>query len=474
MRGARATALAALIAAAGQIALAEDRALVIGIDDYPGLTLATPPGSAVSDAEAFAAFLTQHQGFESDQITLLTDAQATSEAIMTVLIEKLIGETAPGDRAVVYFAGLGSRSVGTQGLPVLLAHDAPDLLGNVPADAIADILDLIPDHEVTVVIDAAFDMPDPDLPGIATPRAAPHSFPASTMLAPFGTGEAPRAIWNASAPGEAAWESGGQGVFTKAFIEGLGTLSADANDNGSVTNAELLTFLRARSQDWCAASGQCDALTPNFSGPVQDAPFVQTTAAPIAPPREKNVLPVSTLEEQSLTYNDLLGFVTDLFTPSNDAQLRLAMSRDGPLRIGESVSFTVDAARDGMLVLLDVNPNGELAQIYPSTLSVEGATQMTAGARLVIPSGNSANDVPLRIRVSEPHGRGFLLALFVEGDLPRLTALLPKNLSGGPIPNAGQYLYEIAQDLLKLQAGEAGTVATEWSATYLPYEILPN
>ena len=77
------------------------------------------------------------------------------------------------------------------------------------------------------------------------------------------------------------------------------------------------------------------------------------------------------------------------------------------------------------------------------------------------------------IRVTEPAGAGFLLGLFIEDELPRLTAVLPENLAGGPVPNAGQYLYEIAQDLLRLQADGSASSATEWSATYLPYEIIP-
>lgn len=480
--------LAALIVGTSQPALAADRALVIGINDYPGLTLATPLTSAKADAESFAAFLQEHQGFAPDEITVLTNAQATSEAIIAALIEKLIGETHPGDRAVFYFAGLGARKADPGGVDedgmkeVLLAYDAPDLLGQIPRDAIADMLDLISEHEVTVVIDAAFDPPDPDLPGAATSRATAFEFnnlaQASFSEAPFGSGNFERAVWNAAAPGQPAWEAGGRGVFSKAFIEGLSTGAADANGNGTVTNAELLKFLRDRSEVWCSASSQCAGsgprLTPHFSGPVQGVVFSKPTPDPAPPERTENVLPVSTLEEEALTYNDTLGFVTDLFTPSNAAELQLALSTDGPLRIGDTVSFKVDASRDGTLVLLDINPNGELAQVYPSSLSRDGATKMTAGAQLVIPSGKSASGAPLRMRVTEPHGQGFLLGLFVEGDLPRLTALLPENLSGGPIPNAGQYLYEIAQDLLKLQAGDGGNASTEWSATYLPYEILPN
>ena len=47
--------------------------------------------------------------------------------------------------------------------------------------------------------------------------------------------------------------------------------------------------------------------------------------------------------------------------------------------------------------------------------------------------------------------------------------MLPQNIKGGPIPNAGQYLYGLSQELLALQADSADPI--RWSATYLPYHI---
>lgn len=468
-----------------------DRAVVIGIGEYPELNHPVMLDGPGNDAKAFRDFLVESQGFAADEVTLLINAQASSEAITTAMIDKLISETTPDDRVVFYFAGLGARvpdpSVNDgDGLKeVILAYDAPSVLGNIPRDAIGDILDVIPDHNVTVLIDAGFDNVELSGPtGAASPRAT--SLGATTLgiksyaEAAFGTGTVDRAVWNAAAPGQTAWETGGRGVFTKAFIEGVSTGAADANGNGTVTNAELLTFLRARSQDWCEVDPDCTAkgndLTPHFEGPVQDQVLVETVVQPEpTAPKEtkKTVLPVSNLDAKALSYKDTLGFVTDLFTPSNAAKLRLAMSHSGSLKIGDTVTFTIDTERAGTLVLLDVNPNGELAQVYPSSLSRAGATRMAAGERLTIPSGNGANGKPLRVRVSEPAGKGFLLALFIEDELPKLTAVLPENISGGPVPNAGQYLYEIAQDLLRLQADGSGSTPIEWSATYLPYDIQP-
>ncbi|MDA8747898.1 caspase family protein, partial [Litoreibacter sp.] len=440
---------------------------------------------------AFRDFLIDSQGFAPDEVTLLVDAQAHSNAITTAMIDRLISETTPTDRIVLYFAGLGARVPDSSvadgdGLKeVLLAYDAPSVLGSIPRDAIGDILDVIPDHNVTVIIDASFDMPvgahptDAAMPRTTT-LAENMLGVASYSEAPFGVGATDRAVWNAAAPGQTAWEIGGAGVFTKAFIEGVSTGAADSNGNGLITNAELLTFLRARSENWCGVDADCTAtgtgLTPHFDGPVQDEVLMEVVPNPVITPQKEPkeaVLPVSNLQAKALSYRDTLGFVTDLFTPSNAAELKLSMSHSGSLKIGDTVTFTVDAEREGTLVLLDVNPDGELAQVFPSSLSKDDATRMRAGGRLIIPSGDGANGRPLRVRVSEPAGKGFLLALFVEDELPKLTAILPENIAGGPVPNAGQYLYEIAQDLLRLQADGSGNAPVEWSATYLPYNILP-
>lgn len=465
-------------------ALAEDRALIVGIDTYPGLSGHAPLTGAVTDAVAFRDFIATEMGFQEHQITLLTNQDATSDAIINGLIDKLIAETVAGDRVVIYFAGRGGRiasGAGSEQLQdVLLAADAPSVLGNLPSDALADILDIIPDRRTTLIVDASFaDAPNAVVAtarGSATERISAE--PGSHM--PFGATDDNRAVWNASAPGQPAWEQNGRGIFMQSFIEGLSTGAADANSNGKITNAELLSYLRDRSKSWCEVSTDCAAetgeLTPNFAGPVQDDaigdPAPKAVVQPVSQTAE---LPLATTQDdRKIGYDETIGFVTDLFLPSNDANLTLDLTGGTTLHLGKTVEFQATAEADGTLVLLDINPKGELAQIFPSSLSREGDTRMRTGQTLRIPSGQSANGLPIRIRVTEPTGKGFLLGLFVEDDLPSLTAVLPENLQGGPIPNAGQYLYELAQDLLRLQADDGTSKPVRWSATYLPYTINPS
>jgi hypothetical protein len=444
------TSLVIAAALTATTATAEDRALVIGIDDYTALGIERPLQSASADAQTFSSFLQEHWNYDPAHITLLTNAQATSDAIMSVLIDKLVGETVAGDRVVFYFAGLGSRIKDRTGnepdglSEVLLAYDADTLFGKIPEDAIADILDIIDDRKVTMVIDASADG-DTDRPAGPMTRgeisdASSAASTASFSEAPFGTGKVERTIWNAAAPGQYAWENSDGGVFTQAFVAGIGERLADANQNGTVTNAELLGHLRQLSDDWCAATVECAAtqlgLTPNFAGRVDGVAGRQKATIAVTTTTE----PAAPLDGTPPSYTETLGFVTDLFSPSNDAGLTLNINSGNTLKVGDVVSFSVDADRDGTLVLLDVNPDGELAQIFPSPLSTEDATRMNAGETLTIPNTLSNSGQPLQIRVSEPAGKGFLLGLFIEDDLPALKAILPADLAGGAIPNAGQYL----------------------------------
>jgi hypothetical protein len=482
-------------------AWAADRALVIGIDNYPAIGLDGALSQAEADAAKFAGFLNVHAGFAQDEITLLQGSDATAKSIMDILIEKLVGETEPGDRVVFYFAGLGSKvdsisDNATGGVDdVILAYDADTLLGKIPSRAISDILDIIADRDVTVVVDASFgttgafgavtgygsSVREVVLPGaeIASGGAAQATSVATASNAmadmPFGSGEVDRVVWNAAAPGQAAWENAGGGVFTSLFVDALKTGKPDTNENGNISNAELLSHLRTKTAEWCTTDIGCvsaeTSFTPHFSGPVQDQTLPPTTKEPSQNPVLNEGPALVRVEEGAATLSQTLGVVTDLFTPSNDANLQLSINGSRPLKLGEIVSFAAESERSGTLIIFDVNPIGELVQLFPSALAPNAASRVKAGQPQVIPSALSSNGRPLRIRVAEPAGEGFLLAILVEDDLPELNSILGNNLDGRPVPNAGQYLYEIAQDLLQLQADDNGIGAVKWSAAYLPYQI---
>ena len=451
---ARSLALTAAMLAAP--ALAADRALLIGINDYSNVEGAPVLNGAVGDVARMEAVLTGHLGFNANSITTLMDMEATYDRILSTLIDRIVAETRPGDRAVLYFAGLGTTT--SDGEPAILAYDGGAILGQIPLATLSEILALIADRDVTVILDAGFDG------GAPGTRGVPGAVPPTDLTLGDGI-----TLWTATTGGQFAWEDIDRGLFTTLWTEAIATGAADENADGTLTNGELLGHVSTRMGDWCDALPDCltsgRGLAPQFVGDPDGSLTKLERPEPPGEPLE----PIAIDDGAPASYRETLGFVTDLFAPSNAAGLSLALAGGDTLQIGQYITMTAEASRPGALLLLDVDPNGALSQIYPSRLSAEGSTDIQPGRPLTIPSALGVNGKPLRMRVTEPSGQGLLLALFIEGDLPQLTSLLPAGLSGGAIPEAGQSLYEISQTLLQLEADPNRQVA--WSATYLPYRI---
>lgn len=93
---------------------AADRALLVGLDRYGDPRVNSTPGGA-TDARSMLKTLEQTFGFTSDQIRLLVDDQATSQAILGSFQEWLIEGSGPGDRVFFLYAGHGSQLVDQNG-----------------------------------------------------------------------------------------------------------------------------------------------------------------------------------------------------------------------------------------------------------------------------------------------------------------------------------------------------------------------
>ena len=81
-----------------------DRALLVGINAYPG----APLSGCVNDVTDMAACLTKRCGFAPGAIRLLTDERATTAAILDRLAWLLDGLKA-GDRALFHYSGHGAQ-----------------------------------------------------------------------------------------------------------------------------------------------------------------------------------------------------------------------------------------------------------------------------------------------------------------------------------------------------------------------------
>jgi len=81
------------------------KALVVGINDYPGTE--QDLGGCVNDAKAWATLLTAHYAFPEGNIRLLLDAQATKAAMLSGL-DWLVEGARPGDVLVFAYSGHGT------------------------------------------------------------------------------------------------------------------------------------------------------------------------------------------------------------------------------------------------------------------------------------------------------------------------------------------------------------------------------
>ncbi len=393
---------------------AEDRALIIGVEGYPNLDLRLAPQSATDDAIAMAQLAVERWGYGQTQVSVLLDSAATSAAILDALIDELVGLTAPGDRALLYFAGLGSRNAADT--RVILAYDSESLLGRIPEDALSDILDLIADRDVTVIMDTGFrgDIATPGQRGIGAP-----GFEAT----PFAANGDSRAVYAASAVSQTAWETAQGGVMTNALIAAAKG-AADTNADGTITHGETIAYLRSQSTAWCATQANCApmGLSPDFAGPLnRSATGIEVAGA--APAPQTNAP----------------------FTASNSADVRLSIDGGTALSIGQSVTFRVLAQAAGTLLILDVDPQGQLSRVFPSRLAAGSGTRIVPGVELSIPSGTSANGAPLRVRVTGPAGDGYLLGVLIEGADVDATTLLPQNATAADLPQLAQTLSNLGR-----------------------------
>ena len=87
---------------------AAKRALVIGVDEYQFAPKIPQLQGCVNDARLMRAVLEEQFGFPPENVTLLTNAEATRDGILAAL-DALVAATGPDDIVMFYYAGHGSQ-----------------------------------------------------------------------------------------------------------------------------------------------------------------------------------------------------------------------------------------------------------------------------------------------------------------------------------------------------------------------------
>jgi hypothetical protein len=315
------------------------------------------------------------------------------------------------------------------------------------------------------------------------PQAAPSGGAATTVqTVPAQTGNvettAPQSsgVPIASAP-VITPDPSEPGSATPATTPSVSTSPA-ATSPGPIVGDPPATPTAPTSGDPAATAPEPEPAAPTVqaqSGPEPTPPV--SDPAITAPPSPQPPV-VSVAEPEPFTCETLAlptgtAILSDLFLPSGNDAVQLSINPGATLAIGDTVLFDVEADRNGQIILFDLNPDCELFQIFPSQLSPNDAEVLGNKRRLTIPNAMSVNGQPLEIQVTEPYGRGHLLAVLVEDDVQTVTALLPDHVDLDPIPAGLDHLVELADALNMSLNDDVGVRPSRWHAAIVPYNILP-
>lgn len=514
-------ALFGVLALAAAPAAAKTRALVIGVNAYPGITVNGVGGQrnlrgAVNDARNMQKALTDFFGVQPDEIKLLVDADASRDSILAQFHEWLIGGTEEGDQAIFYFAGHGAQVAdenGDEGEDKFdeviapadtkgeLAGTDAGLSGFITDDEIGELIAALKGREVVMIVDACHSgtitrgalelrkseatdgytgvrtlTPNgalgaaPELDQLTTRsvhRSATRLIEVVPADAPQGKVDAPAllAVWTAVSSAQLAVEDldlgGGQGLFTNRFVQGLATGAADLNKNGRITGSELLAYLRSESEAYCKAH-RCGpgGLTPTLESYVG---YDGKTLAEHAGSTTQEATEVASTDTlPPLGEDDAAGGVT------------ISLSGNGEYQLGESLRAKIESEYGGALIVLDVRDDGATIQLFPNkpSLAVGASTTIAAGETRFIPG----DEDPFEL-VPDAAGSGRIVALVVD-HAEAVAALTGRYLDLEPIPAAADYIAELSREINRsveqptgseaaLEQSARGTVMLRAEAKYV-------
>ncbi|MBL8276366.1 MAG: caspase family protein [Pelomonas sp.] len=224
--------------AAGEL-YRDSHALVIGINGYS----AWPKLShAVRDAQAVRDALVTRFGFKADNVTLLTDAEATRGNILKAMNERFgdAKRVKRDDRVFVFFAGHGSTRKLPSGREVGYIVPVDAGLTDLQADAIAmpqlqEVAEAITAKHALFVIDACYS-------GLGLTRAG--SAGADSNFARTNARRVGRQMMTAGGADQQVADDGpgGHSVFTWTLLQALSG-KADLNGDGLITATELAAYV---------------------------------------------------------------------------------------------------------------------------------------------------------------------------------------------------------------------------------------
>ena len=452
---------------------ASQKALVIGINTYPHLSPDYQLSGARDDALKMKDFLQEQWGLEESDILLLLDTDATKAAILDALNHWLPEQSLPGDRVVVYYSGHGTQvrdSSGDEadGMDEALApSDTGSSAGDddeLIDDEIARAFARLAGREILFIADSCNSgtlSRSADFEALAgrsdhrerylPPSFTPDYLPEFRDEEPLSREVGAQLTLSAAMPHQWAWESSGTGIFTAYLLEALSDLRADANGNGTLTSAEVINYIKPKTEAYCERNPRCRDMgfTPNMD--PKNGAFVLMSAETSPAP-------------------GIIDDVTDILPEVEGQTITIDIRPSNTHRVGEEVRFSLASAVDGYLTLLDVTSSGELVLLFPKKEDIElgKAGRIRANSPLLLPDDSYGFDFVAQ----PPTGKGQLLAI-VTHDRIDLGDLLATSGELEPIEDPLAYVQSLSQRLHEVWTGDAdANRGASWAIGYAGYEIL--
>ncbi len=456
--------------------IAGQKALLIGAGAYPHLEENYVLHGPQNDVRAMETFLLQEWGFPSSDIRILLDENATKAAILEALEIWLPDATGSGDRIVVYFSGHGTQVPDRNGdepdgmdeafLPNDYGRNGAHPEDMLIDDELAEAFDNLRGRQVLLVADSCHSGTVSRSVGSEVTAPLPN---AKARYVPFGIGsrsigvvrdEEPLSTEvsahltiSAALPHQLAWEVGGYGLFTQYFIEGLTDLRADLNGNGRVTSAELINFIKPRTESWCDEVEEClkYRFTPNLF--PRDETFVLQPASNIG---------------STVVGDGDADTISDVLPALGSDTLSVDIRPGNRVNIGEEVSFVVTSDVEGYLTLLDFNADNRLTLLFPTAEDIgRGKSgRILANRPLTIPDKSYG----IAFRAVPPTGDGHLIAIVTE-DRVDLDGLLDEYRSFEEVDNKLDFVKSIAERLYRVWTGDRENRGAAWAVSNTTYWI---
>ncbi len=520
MRATRLALTLALLCGCPLAGAAKDRALVIGINSYPGITERGIPSTrdltgAVFDAKTFETLLKEQFSVSSSDIHVLTETAATRDAILSEFQDWLIDGTAAGDRVFFYFAGHGvALSVrdedngGSRMTSAIVPADAKGelVLGKIenliPGTEIRTLLDKLAGRRVTVIADSC---QSGSVSRGITASVAPSRVRARTLTpgAPLGMTveqfnadrpmrlrtklngrlleiepSAPTeqtsgdlAVWAAATVSQVTFDldDGSGGIFTQSFAKGLRKKGAVPEEPDQVTPNGLLKFVRSEAQQFCNDHGAAcrDGLTPQLLSKDQ-----YLTAPLLGGPGNGGGSSAKKVEPlfADLQGDALAKKLSAILAHKNDFALDASILPSTQLKLGDPIRFKIMSGEAGKVAVFDVGPDGAMTQVFPNQKTGKDG-RIRANTPLTMPDAFWG----IQFKATPPAGPGSLLVLVTE-DGVNLNRATDGSLDLKPIKSTSRLLEIIAAETSKpvvSQTLEEPVRTARFAFVRIPYTIAP-